>query len=184
VAILWLFGKTGSGKSYIGSFLESKGVLHLDCDHYITQEMRDCLDEDKQMTPEMITRYVIHLSLIVNAYRRQHQGRSFVVTQAMYLNEHRQLLLDKFDDLQFVWIKAKPAIRDLRLMARYLAEKSKVSPEYARKMDDCFEVPTHPHLVFDNDYSDDDTMLDNLNDLLPGLGLSADSFTLTFVCSP
>lgn len=70
MAVYFLFGKTGSGKSYIGGLLEKLNILHIDGDKHITQKMLDCLIEDEQMTPEMIDEFVNVLIDVIKTQKK------------------------------------------------------------------------------------------------------------------
>lgn len=73
MTIYFLFGKTGSGKSYIGELLRQLNIVHIDGDNHITQKMRDCLIEDEQMTPEMIDEFVDVLIDVINTQKENTQ---------------------------------------------------------------------------------------------------------------
>lgn len=75
MTIYFLFGKTGSGKSYIGELLRQLSIVHIDGDNHITQKMRDCLIEDEQMTPEMIDEFVDVLIDVIKTQKLKHRTR-------------------------------------------------------------------------------------------------------------
>ncbi len=145
-----LFGKTGSGKSFAGHLLENNGILHIDGDKHITNEMRACLENDEQMTEAMIGRFVEHLAKVINE-RKQTVTQSFVVTQALYLDCYRQKLLSLVDGLTFVLVESDESMRMQRIQTRFEQKESSVSPEYAKQMDKRFERPSHHYLILRND---------------------------------
>lgn len=147
--IYLLFGKTGSGKTYIGKLLENQHIFHIDGDKHITDEMRDCLRTDTQMTEVMIGRFVKHLATVINQYKEQ-RTESFVVTQALYLDEYRQELLSAIPELEFVLVDSPETARMQRIKARNDLGESKVTPAYALQMDKRFEQPKHSYKLIMN----------------------------------
>lgn len=75
MTIYFLFGKTGSGKSYIGRLLEKLNIIHIDGDKHITPRMVDCLIEDEQMTPEMIDEFVNVLIDVIKIQKEKIRSR-------------------------------------------------------------------------------------------------------------
>lgn len=75
MTIYFLFGKTGSGKSYVGRLLEKQNILHIDGDNHITPRMLDCLIEDEQMTPDMIDEFVVVLIDVIKNQKEKIQRR-------------------------------------------------------------------------------------------------------------
>lgn len=71
MTIYFLFGKTGSGKSYVGRLLEKQNILHIDGDNHITPRMLDCLIEDEQMTPDMIDEFVVVLIDVIKNQKKK-----------------------------------------------------------------------------------------------------------------
>lgn len=164
-AVYILFGRTGSGKSHIANLLEERGVFHIDGDKHITKDMRRCLEKDEQMTPEMIDVFVQQLIQLIGS-SQQKLAENFIVSQALYLNAHRQRILEAIPQAQFVHIRVSEATRAQRIQARYQAGLSKVSLEYAMEMDKHFEFPTHPVIQVDNNHDDEDALLAELTDKL------------------
>lgn len=72
MTVYFLFGKTGSGKSYLGRLLEKQNIIHIDGDKHITQRMLDCLIEDEQMTPDMIDEFVM---VLIDVIKKQKEKR-------------------------------------------------------------------------------------------------------------
>lgn len=171
MTIYFFFGKTGSGKTYISNLLEKHGIEHVNGDNYITDEMKECLEKDKQMTPDMIDRYVNHLIKVINKFRQSTSNQSFIVSQALYLNKHRIELLKSINDLQLVHIRTPDVLRGVRIDKRFMLKESKVSLEYAVKMDDFFEEPSVPVMNIENSYQDDTSLLRGLQILLKDLDL-------------
>lgn len=167
MAVYFLFGKTGSGKSYIGGLLEKLNILHIDGDKHITKKMLDCLIEDEQMTPEMIDEFVNVLIDVIKTQKENTPEQSFVISQAMYLDKHRLKLLNAIPDLKFVMIEVEAKIRENFITSRYQNNKSKVSLRYANEMDKFFERPSHEIILFENNHQADDILIQQIHEKMP-----------------
>lgn len=174
--IYLLFGKTGSGKSHIGRFLEEQGIFHIDGDKHITDEMRECLKTDTQMTEDMIGRFVLHLAEVINRQKKERE-QPFVVTQALYLDSYRQQLLEAVAGLEFVLIDSDESERMQRIAARHLSGESKVTPAYAIEMDKRFEEPRHAYKKLVNG-GDDTKLQPAVEELMPELFERSHTLTL------
>ncbi|HBD7151489.1 TPA: hypothetical protein KKW77_000822 [Legionella pneumophila] len=169
MTIYFLFGKTGSGKSYIGELLRQLNIVHIDGDNHITQKMRDCLIEDEQMTPEMIDEFVDVLIDVINTQKEKTPKESFAISQAMYLDKHRMKLLNAIPELKFVMIDVTPVLRASRITNRFRNQESKVSLRYATKMDTFFEYPSHETIRLENNQGSDETLIEQIREKLPAL---------------
>ncbi|WP_454781737.1 hypothetical protein [Legionella sp. WA2022007384] len=167
--IYFLFGKTGSGKSYIGKLLEKLNIIHIDGDKHITPRMLDCLIEDEQMTPEMIDEYVNVLIDVIKTQKEKNPEQGFVVSQAMYLDKYRLKLLHAIPELKFVLIDVAPTVRAHFLTRRFQNKESKVSPRYANEMDKFFENPSHQIIPFENNQAADDVLIEQIHEKMPAL---------------
>ena len=167
--IYFLFGKTGSGKSYIGKLLEKLNIIHIDGDKHITPRMLDCLIEDEQMTPEMIDEYVNVLIDVIKTQKEKTPEQGFVVSQAMYLDKYRLKLLNAIPELKFVMIDVAPTVREHFLTRRFQNKESKVSPRYANEMDKFFETPSHEIIRFENNQAADDVLIEQIHEKMPAL---------------
>jgi adenylate kinase family enzyme len=156
MTIYFLFGKTGAGKTYVANLLsEKKGLLHIDGDEHITEEMREALRSDTQMTREMIKAFIENLIMVIQDQRVRSPDTSFIVSQALYIDCLRHRLLEAFpNELVFVWIDTEQSLREKRISARFFSRDSKVTPSYAKDMDSFFETPTHPHKKLMNNGDD------------------------------
>lgn len=157
MTIYFLFGPTGTGKSYVGDLLSKKtGLLHIDGDKYITPLMRNALAQETPITREMIDEFVWVLVDKIKAQLAKDAKASFIISQAMYMNEHRQILLDAFPgNMQLILIQSDEKIRKSRILSRYNAGKSKVTVKCAEEMDPKFEAPDHDFNVLDNNDQDE-----------------------------
>lgn len=169
MTIYFLFGKTGSGKSYIGSLLEKLNIIHIDGDKHITPRMIDCLIEDEQMTPEMIDEFVNVLIDVIKTQREKTPKQSFVISQAMYLDKNRLKLLNAIPELKFAMIDVAPRLRESFVTTRFQNKESKVSPRYAKEMDKFFESPSHEIILFENTQETDEILMKQIHEKMPAL---------------
>jgi len=169
MTIYFLFGKTGAGKSYIGKLLEQLNILHIDGDTHITSRMRDCLNEAEQMTPDMIDEFVDALIQVINRQKEKNPTQSFVISQAMYLDKHRLRLLNAIPELQFVLIDVPQPLRESRISSRFLNRESKVSLDYAIRMDSFFQPPSHEKILIENTQGPDEILIDQIYAKMPAL---------------
>ncbi|WP_058534690.1 hypothetical protein [Legionella saoudiensis] len=169
MTIYFLFGKTGSGKSYIGQLLEKLNILHIDGDKHITPRMQDCLIENDQMTPDMIDEFVHVLIDVIKTQKEKTPAQSFAISQAMYLDKHRLKLLNAIPDLKFIMIDIDPTLRESFITSRYQDKKSKVSLQYANEMDKFFERPSHEIILFENFPKADEILIKQIHEKMPAL---------------
>jgi gluconate kinase len=169
MTIYFLFGKTGSGKSYIGGLLEKLNIIHIDGDKHITPRMIDCLIEDEQMTPEMIDEFVNVLIDVIKSQKERTPKQSFVISQAMYLDKHRLKLLKAIPELKFVMIDVAPSLRESFIADRFQKRESKVSLRYANEMDKFFESPSHEIILFENNQEADEILIEQIHKKMSAL---------------
>jgi gluconokinase len=103
--ILFLFGLSGSGKSYVGELiaeLASWHVYHADQD--ITQAMKLALAEQRPFTPKMRDEYFLLVAERMLTLRQRH--KRIVVTQAVYKQKHRDQLMKQVPDMEMICIEA------------------------------------------------------------------------------
>lgn len=177
MAIYFLFGKTGAGKSHVGELLKTHGVRHIDGDDFITAKMKQCLTEDIQMTPELIDEFVVVLGDVIASTKEKYPGMPFIISQALYLDSHRCQLLAQHPDLSFVHVQTSQVIREARINERYRCGKSKVTVAYAKEMDTFFENPSHPVLELENDDLSPVILLDKLQRLMPDVFIKEQAAT-------
>ncbi|MCL9685631.1 zeta toxin family protein [Legionella maioricensis] len=169
MTIYFLFGKTGSGKSYIGGLLEKLNIIHIDGDKHITPRMLDCLIEDEQMTSEMIDEFVNVLINVIKTQKEKTPQQSFVISQAMYLDKNRLKLLNAIPELKFVMIDVAPKLRESFITSRFQNKESKVSPRYAKEMDKFFDSPSHEVILLKNSQESDEILIEQIQEKMSAL---------------
>jgi gluconokinase len=134
--VLFLFGKSGTGKSFVGDILEEIlgwHVYHADKD--ITEEMKAALSENRPFTNDMRDRY---FSIVAeNILARKEIYRNIVVTQGVYKKKHRDILVSNVPDLELVHIQSTNALIQERLLNR----KDGISLASAAALTNDFEEP-------------------------------------------
>lgn len=176
MTIYFLFGQTGTGKSYVGELLEERGFYHLEGDKHITSAMREYLQCGQQMTREMIQEFVRELIKVIQA-EQQSQGEPFIVSQAMYVDQYRNQILAAVPDVKFVWVKSDPEQRQQRVLERFTKKESRVDVEYAREMEQFFENPTHPVTILDNSACQDEELSERICAAMPELPWQMKTYT-------
>lgn len=134
--VLFLFGKSGSGKSFVGEILkEALGwhVYHADED--LTEEMKAALDEKKPFTNDMRDRYFSIIVEKILMMKKNH--RSIVVTQGAYKNRHRSYLSSKIPDLELIHVQSEEAL----ILERLSNRQGGISRASAAALRNDFEEP-------------------------------------------
>ena len=132
-----LFGKAGSGKSFIGEYLKNHyHWLHFDADQLLTNEMKEYIRLEKQMPVELIDEYMEILKHKIRDFYKT-QTMPLVISQAMYRNKNRLSLLQEFPKLKFIWVTADDKICYERIKQR----NNDVTIVYAEKISSLFEPP-------------------------------------------
>lgn len=116
-AILFLFGLSGSGKSYVGNLIgELTGCYVYHADDDITDEMILALQEKRPFTNEMRDRYFPIITEKILHLRQHHNF--LVVTQAVYKQRHREYLCKNIPNMEMIFIDASDAVISQRLTTR------------------------------------------------------------------
>ncbi|MBL4584264.1 MAG: hypothetical protein JKX83_06580 [Pseudomonadales bacterium] len=102
---LFLFGLSGSGKSYVGNLiaeLDSWHVYHADDD--LTDEMKLALKEKRPFTETMRDNYFPVVVERILELKNKHQR--LVVTQGVYKQRHRDILVSSIPMLEMLCVDA------------------------------------------------------------------------------
>tara|TARA_R100000322_G_scaffold142712_1_gene98535 strand:- start:4148 stop:4708 length:561 start_codon:yes stop_codon:yes gene_type:complete len=156
-SILFFFGLSGSGKSYVGDIIGRYGgweVYHADDD--ITPEMRSALSRAEPFTHKMRAAYIS--ALIDKIRERRLSAPRLVVTQGVYKQRHRDHLLASAPDMELIWVTAPDTLINERIARR----SSGIAIESAAALKADFEVPPPGIKTIRND-ADDLNIIDQLN---------------------
>lgn len=153
VPVWFLFGLSGSGKSYVGDVIgRARGwpVYHADDD--ITPAMRLALAASQPFTDAMRDDYFVLLADRIRA--RQAQARPdqpLIVTQGAYKQRSRDFLQQQVPGLALIWIDAPDVLITQRLSLR--AKGITAGSAAALRRD--FEYPAPGCLKIVNDFGED-----------------------------
>jgi gluconate kinase len=141
--VILLFGEMGSGKSYWGKWVAAKhGFTFIEGDNYLPDDMRARTSRFRSVTRDMVNQLTANMAKAV-----LDTPGNVVISQALYQNSHRKLLLDFWEregyEFTACWVKVgfwqnlrqlwrRP--RGMRWILYWLMSKP------------FFEKPTHPYL--------------------------------------
>ena len=143
---LLLFGKIGSGKSFVGELLQrDHGIPYHDADLDLPESMKEVIRRHEPITEEMRDAFVDRI--VARMRSLSHEHADFCVAQALFKNRHRERILAAFPDLTMVWVQSTDEFVEARLRERtsHLASRY-----YAQQVNPQFEAPTHAHEVIEN----------------------------------
>ncbi|ARU57803.1 hypothetical protein OLMES_3782 [Oleiphilus messinensis] len=164
--IIFFYGLSASGKSYIGDLLsrwKSWPVYHADED--ITPAMALALQEHRPFTNAMRDEFVEILAGKLHAY--QPDEAIVIVTQALYKQRHRRYLRERVSGLELIAVEAPDSL----LAARLAARNDGISAESAAALRQDFEAPEPGDYVLQND-GDDQRIFEQLSSILLAMGIN------------
>jgi gluconokinase len=145
-SVLFLFGLSGSGKSYVGDVigeLTGRYTYHADVD--ITRDMKLALKESRPFTESMRDEY---FPVVVEKILSLRQRYGFlIVTQGAYKQRHRDYLEENISDMEMIYISTSDQLISQRLSAR----SKGISYASAISIKSDFESPTASIKVITND---------------------------------
>lgn len=145
MALLFVFGIPGAGKSFVGRILHHEyQFFHYEADEDLTPAMIEAIQHERVFTDVMRHDYfdlVIQKTQALCAH-----NKNVVVTQALIKETNRQQISLSLPEAQFIHVTAAISNINERLKIR----NNWVSIEYANKIRAIFEPPTMPHIIIDN----------------------------------
>ncbi|MDO8907684.1 MAG: AAA family ATPase [Pseudohongiella sp.] len=144
--VLFLFGLSGAGKSYVGDLISVHTgwpVYHADID--ITPQMRQALADARPFTDAMRDDYFARLPGYIQAHRQA--GLPLIVTQGAYKRRHRNELKTRIPGLEPIWVDAPPELIIQRLEQRGQG----IRAASAAALFSDFEAPADTHIRIVND---------------------------------
>ena len=155
-----LFGKIGSGKSYVGELFQQEfGIAYHDADLDLPEVVKEAIRNHQAITEEMRDDFVERIIARIHQLSREHQH--FCIAQALFKNRHRLQILTEFPELQMVWVRSDESLTAARLENR---TGHVASLYYAQMVNPHFEEPTHDHLLIENT-GDDSSLLHQMRSL-------------------
>ncbi|HEX8372407.1 MAG TPA: hypothetical protein VF585_06485 [Chthoniobacterales bacterium] len=152
---IMLFGQIGSGKTHIGSLLNSRFGIHFhDADHDLPPRIREAIEKQEPICDDMRDEFTEAIISRIKTLEATHEH--FCVAQALFKNRHREKVREAIPGLDFVWVKSTPMLISERLQQRtgHLA-----TAYYGEIINPQFELPTIPHQVIEN--AGDDSLLES-----------------------
>lgn len=130
------FGKTGAGKNCTAELFARKfGFYFYDADQDLTEEMKEAIAAGRIFTDAMRDRY---FEVIIEKTRELLGSHSRIaLAQGLFKNKQRRSLMRAFPFAEFIWVDAVDNLIEERIVAR----NSRVTLEYARRINPLFEVP-------------------------------------------
>ncbi len=114
---LFLFGLSGSGKSFVGDLIAEQAGWHVyHADDDITDEMRLALKEKRPFTHKMRDQYFPIIAEKILSL--QQHNKHLVITQGVYKQRHRDYLLHKIPNMEMICIDASDQLISQRLTHR------------------------------------------------------------------
>lgn len=145
MALFFVFGTPGSGKSYVGRILETDyGYYCYDADDDLTADMIAAIQNEQVFTEAMRQAYFNIVTTKTLALVKKHAN--LVVTQALIKEKNRQQVLAQLPKAQFIHVTADVNTINKRLKIR----NNWVSIDYANKIRAIFEEPQLSHFTIDN----------------------------------
>jgi gluconate kinase len=141
-----LFGKAGTGKSYIGKLSGRTYGFHFhdaDCD--LPADFRRAIENDERVTERMREDYI--QIIIATIQRLMLTNKDICISQALLRDKYREKIRAAIPSVEYVWIDAPDDLISSRLENRagHIASR-----RYAERVNKVFEIPTVPHVRFEN----------------------------------
>jgi gluconate kinase len=148
------FGLAGAGKTYFGKWFAREFNVHFeDADDWLTADMRQCIQSGTSFTRAMCDQY---FDIVIRKIATlQNQYPHIIISQAFYLEKNRQQFLAAYPHAIFILMHTDTMKLDERLMLRTKG----VSFEYAKSIEQYFELPQHPYITINNTAQFDDESL-------------------------
>jgi len=141
-----LFGKAGSGKSYIGKLSSLIYGFHFhDADWDLPGHFRRAIENQENVTEQMREDYI---EIIIATIRRlMLTNKDICICQALFRNKYREKILEAIPSVEYVWVDAPDDLILSRLENRagHMASRC-----YAEMVNRIFEIPTVAHIKFEN----------------------------------
>ena len=141
-----LFGKAGSGKSHIGELASARYGFHFyDADEDLPERFRQAIKNQESVTDEVRDEYMDRV--IVTLRRLMLTNERICSCQALFRNKYREKILEAIPSVEYVWVDAPDHLISSRLENRvgHVASRG-----YAEMVNRIFEIPTVPHVRFEN----------------------------------
>lgn len=141
-----LFGKAGSGKSYIGKLSSLTYGFHFhDADWDLPGDFRRAIENQERVTERMREDFIEIIIATIKCLMLT--NKDICISQALFRNKYREKLLEAIPSVEYVWVDAPDDVILSRLENRagHIASR-----RYAEMVNRVFEIPTVAHIRFEN----------------------------------
>jgi len=137
-----LFGKAGSGKSYIGKLASLEyGFYFHDADEDLPERFRRAIENQENVTDEVREEYFENVIATIKRLMLAHEA--VCICQALVRNKYREKILQAIPSVEYVWVDAPDELISSRLQNR----AGHIAPRrYAEMVNRIFEMPTVAHV--------------------------------------
>jgi gluconate kinase len=141
-----LFGKAGSGKSYIGKVARLSYGFHFhDADEDLPERFRRAIENQEKVTEEVKDEYIEIIIATIKRLMIEH--KDICICQALVRNKYREKILEAIPSVEYVWVDAP----DDLILSRLESRAGHIAPRgYAEMVNRIFEIPTVAHVRFEN----------------------------------
>jgi carbohydrate kinase (thermoresistant glucokinase family) len=159
-----LFGKAGSGKSYVGKLASLVYGFHFhDADEDLPERFRRAIENQEEVTDEVREEYINNIIATIRRLMLAH--KDICICQALIRNRYREKILEAIPSVEYVWVDAP----DDLILSRLENRAGHVAPRaYAERVNRLFEMPTVAHVRFEN--GNDPTTVDEQMTAIFGKG--------------
>lgn len=149
MALLFVFGSPGVGKSYVGRILRDEyRFFCYEADEDLSEEMIEAIRLQRIFTEKMRADFFSAVIKKTASLCKIHSN--VVVTQALIKEANREQIASALPETQFIHVTANDNNTNTRLKLR----SDWVSVEYANKIRAIFEAPRLPHIEIDNNHDE------------------------------
>jgi gluconate kinase len=131
-----LFGKSGSGKNFVGRAFTQFGFSFYDGDDSLGPELEATVRNKEPLTMDMLDDYFYRL--IEDTKELLRTTQKLVVAQAVFQNKHREWFKEAFPTVKMVWLDTSDKMIRTHLNSR---QNHIASTEYAMEINEFFQDP-------------------------------------------
>lgn len=139
-----LMGAPGVGKSTVAQVIEKYGYFYYEADDDLLPEVKELNRNNLGLTPEL--RDLQHEYIFRHIQELTKKHKKLVIAYDFMWDRYRRKLMTQCPDLRWFLLTVDREI----LIKRVVRPGHLISPEFALKIADLFEVPSFPVTLVDN----------------------------------